>query len=132
AVIEHTPRPRRIVEEIQRCLKPGGGCHLATPFCHPFHEYPRDYQRYTLDGLRELVRPMEVVSTGWLPGPTATMIVFAIEYVKLWLPAKWMKRAAFAVGGWLLWPLRYLDAILLRSDEARQIGKHAWIWARKP
>ena len=132
AVLEHTPSPRQLVSEIRRCLKPGGGCFLVAPFCHPFHEYPRDYQRFTLDGLRELVRPMEPLESGWLAGPTATLLVFTIEYVKLWLPRRWMKQAAWVALGWTLFPLRYLDKALVRSVDARQLGNHGYLWARKP
>lgn len=131
AVIEHTPSPQRLVDEIVRCLKPGGGCHLVAPFCHPFHEYPKDYYRFTLDGLRELVRPLEVVSTGWMTGPTSTMLIFVIEYVKLWLPSRALRQAAWMVLGWALSPLRYLDYFLLRSDRAGQLGNHGYVMARK-
>jgi hypothetical protein len=33
--------------------------------------------------------------------------------------------------GWLLFPLRYLDLILLRSPRAGQIGNHCYVWLRK-
>jgi len=131
AVIEHTPDPAQLLAEMRRCLKSGGGCRIVAPFCHPFHEYPRDYWRFSLDGLERLVAPMEVVYKGWLTGPTATLLVILIEYVKLWMPFQWMKQAVWFVLGWLLFPLRYLDVLLLRSPHARQLGNHAYVWARK-
>ncbi len=36
------------------------------------------------------------------------------------------------VLGWLLFPLRYLDLLLLRSPKANRIGNHYYIWLRKP
>src|SRR5215831_5612131 len=76
AVLEHVEDPERVMSEIVRVLAPGGYAHLVTPFCHPFHEYPRDYRRFTLDGLRELTRnDFEVVAEGWRTGPTATLLV---------------------------------------------------------
>jgi SAM-dependent methyltransferase len=131
AVIEHTPDPPRLLAEIRRCLKEGGGCRIVAPFCHPFHEYPRDYWRFSLDGLRRIVAPMQVVSEGWLTGPTATLLIVVIEYAKLWMPFRWMKRGTWFVLGWLLFPLRYLDALLLRSPHARQLGNHAYVWVKK-
>ena len=86
AVLEHVRAPERALDEIRRVLAPGGYLHLVTPFCHPFHEYPRDFRRFTIDGLRELAGPMEVVADGWRTGPTATLLVFSIEFVKLLLP----------------------------------------------
>ncbi len=58
-VLEHVQRPAEVMREIDRVLAPGGYAHLVTPFCHPFHEYPKDYRRFTPDGLRELAGPLE-------------------------------------------------------------------------
>ena len=131
AVLEHTPDPDRLMSEIHRTLEPGGVCHLVAPFCHPFHEHPRDYWRYSLDGLTELVRPMQVFAKGWQTGPTATMLAFFLEYLKLWTPGRLPKKAVWAAGAWLLWPLRYLDVWLLKRPEAGLLGNHGYVWARK-
>ena len=131
AVLEHTPDPRAIIDDTRRCLAVGGWMHVVVPFCHPFHEYPRDYFRFTPDGLALLVAPLEVVSSGWRTGPTSTMLVFALEYAKLWFKRRTLKRAVHFALGWLLFPLRYLDALLLRKPDAGQIGNHCYVWARK-
>ena len=124
--------PRQVMAEIQRVLAPGGYVHIVTPFCHPFHAYPKDYRRFTLDGLKELGGSMEVVAEGWRTGPTGTLLVFAIEYVKLLLPFRAWRVVSHGVLGWLLFPLRYLDLLLLRSPEAHRIGNHCYLWLRKP
>lgn len=132
AVLEHVRCPEQVIREINRVLAPGGHVHLVTPFCHPFHEYPRDYSRFTLDGLKLLLPPdLEVVAEGWRTGPTATLLVFTLEYVKLWLPWRaW--RAAVHVGlGWVLFPFRYLDYFFFRSASAGKLGNHCYLWARK-
>ena len=54
--------------ELSRVLAPGGYVHLVTPFCHPFHEYPKDYRRFTPDGLKQLAGELEAVAEGWRPG----------------------------------------------------------------
>jgi len=132
AVLEHVRDPRRVIQEIARVLVPGGYAHLVTPFCHPFHEYPRDYQRFTLDGLKELASGMEVVAEGWRTGPTATLLVFLMEYAKLLLPWRAWRILAHGVLGWLLFPLRYLDLLLLRAPQAGRMGNHCYVWIRKP
>lgn len=131
AVLEHVEDPEAVVSEIKRVLAPGGYAHFVVPFCHPFHEYPRDYRRYTVDGLMQLAGNLEVVSSGWRTGPTATLLVFVLEYVKLWLPWRPLRAIAHGVLGWLLFPLRYLDVLLRRSPRAARIGNHCYLWARK-
>ena len=132
AVLEHVPDPNRIMCEIERVLRPGGYAHIVTPFCHPFHEYPKDYRRFTPDGLCSMAGKLEVIATGWRTGPTATMLVFTLEYAKLLFPWHWWRVVAHGVLGWLLFPLRYLDLLLLRSPESRRIGNHCYIWLKKP
>jgi SAM-dependent methyltransferase len=132
AVLEHVRDPVQVMRELQRVLAPGGYLHLVTPFCHPFHAYPHDYRRFTPDGLKELARGLEVVDEGWRTGPTATLLVFVLEYVKLLLPFRVWRGAAHIVFGWLLFPWRYLDLVLLRSKEARRLGNHCYLWLRKP
>jgi SAM-dependent methyltransferase len=133
AVLEHVERPEAIVEELTRVLRPGGYMHLVVPFAHPFHEYPKDYRRFTLDGLRLLGTScgLEPVKEGWRTGPTATLLVFLLEYAKLWSPRP-LRPVVHGVLGWLLFPLRYLDLVLLRRPSARQLGNHCYVWFRKP
>jgi SAM-dependent methyltransferase len=132
AVLEHVRDPVQVLCEIRRVLAPGGYAHLVTPFCHPFHAYPKDFRRFTLDGLKELAGPMEVVAEGWRTGPTATLLVIVLEYVKLLFPFRAWRAVAHVACGWLLFPLRYLDLWLLRSADVHRIGNHCYLWLRKP
>jgi len=132
AVLEHVRRPERVMAEIARVLAPGGYLHVVTPFCHPYHEYPKDYRRYTVDGLKALAGGFDPVAEGWRTGPTATLLVFTIEYGKLLLPWRAWRVLVHGVLGWLLFPLRYLDLLLLRSPRAGRIGNHCYLWLRKP
>ena len=132
AVLEHVPNADRVMREIERVLRPGGYTHVVTPFCHPFHEYPKDYRRFTTDGLCAMAGELEVVATGWRTGPTATMLVFTLEYVKMLLPWRWWRVLSHGVLGWALFPFRYLDLWMLRSSNAQRIGNHCYVWLRKP
>lgn len=132
AVLEHVRRPDEVMMEIERVLAPGGFAHIVVPFCHPFHEYPRDFHRFSLDGLKELAGDLEVVALGWRTGPTATMLVFVMEYVKMWFPWRPWRVLAHGVLGWTLFPLRYLDYLFFKSGNVGKIGNHCYIWLRKP
>ena len=56
AVLEHVRNPHEVLDEFYRVLKPGGYLYLGVPFMQPEHLDPTDFQRYTKDGLCELVR----------------------------------------------------------------------------
>jgi len=131
AVLEHVKRPHDVMREIERVLAPGGVVHVVVPFCHPFHEYPKDFHRFSLDGLKELAGDLEITAEGWRTGPTATMLVFALEYVKLWFPWRPWRILAHEVLGWTLFPLRYLDYLFFKSDRVGRIGNHCYVWLRK-
>lgn len=132
AVLEHVKWPEQVVAEMTRVLAPGGYLHLVTPFCHPFHEYPRDFRRFTLDGLKLMKGGLVVVSEGWRTGPAATLLVVFLEFAKLLLPWRWWRVVSGGVLGWLLFPLRYLDLLLLDKPRAGRIGNHCYLWLRKP
>ena len=99
----------------RRVLAPGGYAHLVTPFCHPFHEYPKDYRRFTLDGLKEMAGGLEVVAEGWRTGPDGDPAGLRHRVRQAAAALALVARAAHGVLGWLLFPLRYLDLWLLRS-----------------
>ena len=131
AVLEHVRFPAEVMREIERVLAPGGYAHVVVPFCHPFHAYPTDYHRFTLEGVKLLTGELEAVAQGWRTGPTATLLAVLLEYVKLWLPWRPARALAHAALVCLLFPLRYLDLWLLRTGRAGRLGNHCYLWLRK-
>lgn len=55
AVLEHVANPHEVLAEFHRVLRDGGHLYLCVPFMQPEHLDPTDYQRYTRDGLQQLV-----------------------------------------------------------------------------
>lgn len=131
AVLEHVEAPQPAIEQLERVLAPGGYLHVVVPFNHPFHAYPADYQRWTVDGLRRFLRRFEVVDAGVRTGPTATLLTFVLEYVKLCAPRA-LRKPAYAAAGWLLFPLRYLDVWLNRRPDAHVLANSIYALVRKP
>jgi hypothetical protein len=54
SVLEHSRRPSRLAENLQRLMAPRATIHLSVPFVWRYHAYPMDYWRFTADGVREL------------------------------------------------------------------------------
>lgn len=55
-VLEHTPDPLRVVQELHRVLRPGGRLLLIAPMIWEIHQAPHDYFRFTRYGLERLLR----------------------------------------------------------------------------
>jgi SAM-dependent methyltransferase len=53
-VLEHTPRPQPLLNEMARVLRADGILILSAPFSGRLHEEPYDYFRYTPHGLRAM------------------------------------------------------------------------------
>jgi len=51
-VIEHVKNPFRVLEEIKRLLRPGGVCFVSAPFMYPYHPDPKDFFRFSAEGLQ--------------------------------------------------------------------------------
>ncbi len=60
-VLEHLHTPQRALDEMCRVLEPGGVLILTTRFVFPLHDTPHDYFRYTIYGLKHLLREWESV-----------------------------------------------------------------------
>ena len=83
AVLEHVADAQAAVAELHRVLRPGGFLHVVVPFCQAYHAYPSDYRRWTVQGLERLLSDFEILDTGVRAGPTATLLSFFLEYLKL-------------------------------------------------
>lgn len=55
-VVEHLERFDLALAEVDRVLRPGGVLLYSVPFLYPVHDAPRDFQRMTIHGLRELAK----------------------------------------------------------------------------
>jgi SAM-dependent methyltransferase len=59
--IEHVREPWRAVEEITRCLKPGGILVMTSVMYFPVHAHPEDYWRFTEKGFGVLVDGLDPI-----------------------------------------------------------------------
>lgn len=65
-VLEHVEKPWTVVEEMYRILKKNGICIATAPFMGPYHADPKDFFRYTVEGMKSLFQNsgFEIVESG--------------------------------------------------------------------
>jgi len=47
SVLEHTPKPWVMAENLSRLLRPGGSLYISVPWVWRYHAYPDDYFRFS-------------------------------------------------------------------------------------
>ena len=116
SLLEHVPDPKKIVTEMYRTLKPGGQMYIVIPFVYPFHACPNDFFRWSVTGLRELLKDGEIEKIGTRAGPCSALtgqlgtwfaIVFSFGYEPLY-------NLLSLVGLVIFFPIKFLDWIFGR------------------
>lgn len=124
-VLEHVERPREVVGELFRVLKPAGTLYLTAPMAHAEHQAPHDFFRFTSFGLRSLCREagfgqVEIASFGGLFTRLAyelPRVVGALPSGLLWLPVR-----LFALALARILQLVFLFAERLDKDKNDPFG----------
>jgi SAM-dependent methyltransferase len=122
--LEHVEDPHRAMSEMYRILKLNCLIHLEVPFIQPFHKDPQDYWRWTLDGLHLFARQhgFQEIRKGIHLGPTSAMNALIIAYSQSWFHSRYIRKAIDLALSWILFPFKYLDAFLNRSNKDMPAG----------
>lgn len=81
-MLEHTPQPRVVVDNVHAWLRPGGTCLAMVPAAQRLHDFPRDYGRpspATLAGLFDGFAEVESRSYGNLATAIGSLAGLAAE-----------------------------------------------------
>ncbi len=132
-VLEHMKDPVRVAEEMRRVLKPGGHLYLSTNFITPYHPSPKDYYRWTADGLRELFSAFEILELKPDVGPTCAFLSVMQEWVALALSfnIKILKDLIWILMVIITSPLKLLDYVFARYGSAETITAGFYFIAKK-
>ena len=133
AMLHHLREPHTFSEQVHRVLAPGGWLFVTAPMLQPQME-DFDCTRWTLEGLRRLFAGLEVVELGPTAGPATVFGRVLMEFLavvtslpdhRLWGPAR-------SLWGWLFWPIKHLDLLLLRHPRSHVLASAVYMLARKP
>lgn len=126
-VLEHVPDPASICSEIHRVLKPGGFIFATLPFMQVLHAHPKDYYRFTPDGIRVLFKGFNEKQLKIASGPTGNLIWVLKEYFALLFPFSnndMIYVSVREIAGWILYPLILLDLYLNRKKRAEKMASY--------
>lgn len=134
-VLEHVPDPFLAMREIHRVLKRGGRAYVQLPFMIGFHPCPRDYWRFTDQGIIQLAvqagfsAPVAYQSVG----PATGFYRIAVEFFAILFSRPWLRlyrplKGFFAL---LLFPIKLLDPLLSEHQEATRIPGGYFIQVEK-
>jgi SAM-dependent methyltransferase len=133
AVLEHLEQPQEAVAEMHRALKLGGQVLAATPFLQPFHGYPDHFQNFTLSGHVRLFERggFRVLAAGACVGPSFAILDMTSNYLREFLPGRFLSRGAFYLARLLGAPCLLLDRFLLRYPAAHVLASSTFVHCTK-
>ncbi len=133
-VIEHLSDPTILVSEMRRILKPGGYVFCTIPFIQGYHASPRDYSRFTHQGIVHLFKGFDQEALYCQGGPTSGFLWILQEWLAVVLSFGCMPlyRVLHLILLTLTWPLKFLDLLLKWHPAAKLITSELTFVGRKP
>ena len=125
-VLEHVEDPNKAMKEIYRVLKFGGHLYIQVPFIIGFHPCPKDYWRFTHQGIKEINEKhgFEVVDLGESVGSATGFYRICVEFfsiiLSIFLP--FMYRPLKALFALLFFPIKFLDPLISFSHQSKRIS----------
>lgn len=129
AVLAHLRNPFQAAAEIIRVLKPGGLVWLTAPYAHPLSLAPRDFFRFSADGLRTIFDGLTFLELAASGGPFRVISRFAENAAEAVFPGRLGSAAHLAVA-WSLQPFKFLDDWLVGRNPA--CASAFFMMAQKP
>ena len=123
-VLEHIRDPERVISEIHRVLKRSGYVYSVIPFIHPYHGYPGDYRRFTIEGVPLLFWQFEREELGVLRGPGVAMLnlLTTIPFLFTFSKSEKIFYITKGLSLCLLLPIKFLDKLLIRNPQSHRLA----------
>jgi SAM-dependent methyltransferase len=119
-VLEHVSDPNKAVDEIYKALKFGGRVFLETPFMQTIHASPKDFSRWTPEGLKKLMCAFDVKSIEIVAGPGSALAWQFQETLAMLFSfnREILYKIGLRIFGWLAIPISWLDILLEKNPMA--------------
>jgi len=132
-VLEHVRDPKRVVAEMLRVVKDGGLVYAGTPFIFPWHPSPRDYSRWSKEGLAELFVGHKIVDSGVTIGPTSALLTVLSTWLSIVFsfgiaPLRKTLNYLFMVS---CFPFKFLDLAFAHFPGAEITAAAVYVVAKK-
>ena len=132
--MEHVPDPAAMLNESWRVLKPTGWIYCEVPFLQGEHNAPGDYQRWTRQGLCLLFKSWEIEWVVDVSGPFSALAYQLRTCLSILTSFRsdLLYRILFeAFWGYVVWPIKFLDALFIWHPRAQSHAFGFGIMARK-
>ena len=133
AILEHVSEPEKIMAEMYRVLKKGGYIYTAIPFMQGYHASPHDYKRWTFSGVNYLHNKFTKIECGVGGGPTSSLVWVLTEWLAILLSFRSEKlyKILYFAFMIILWPIKFLDILLIAHPMAKNIASTFYYIGRK-
>ena len=118
AVLEHVAEPIAVADEIWRVLKPRGMVYSDVPFMLQVHGGSLDFWRFSHVGHRCLFRKFEELESGMSQGPSVALECAILYFWLSFVRGRYARYAVRSMCRLTLFPLKYLDYLLVRKPGA--------------
>jgi SAM-dependent methyltransferase len=134
-VIEHVCEPDLAVNEMHRVLKSGGCAFIETPFMQTHHVSPKDFYRWTPDGLRQLFCNFKLNGFHVTAGPGSALAWQFQETLAMLFSFKsdFLYKLGLRIFGLLAILISWLDMLLEKNPMAwRAASGYAMVAVKPP
>ena len=134
ALLEHVQEPQKVVQEIRRCLKKEGFLYAEVPFLQGFHPDPKDFYRFTWQGILHLFQSFRCLDWGVCAGPGSSLAWLLRDYLAGLLTGFSSGRGealARVIFSWIFWPLKYLDYFFVSRPSSKNIASAFYFLGKK-